>query len=90
MKTDLYTKVLLTLITIFLGVLASDRIYETAIPKAEAEESTPTWMCGSTTTLKAGGDSNIRAKIKKTANKYQWTTMTSFNQGNWWIWCGRK
>ena len=38
MKTDLYTKVILTLIALFLGVLSFDKVYEAAIPEAQANE----------------------------------------------------
>ena len=44
MKTDFYTKALLTLITLFLGVLAFDKVYEAAIPEAQARNAGK-WKC---------------------------------------------
>mgnify|MGYP000546787943 CR=1 FL=1 len=43
MKTDFYTKAILTLIALFLGVLAFDTVYEAAIPEAQAK--TGKWEC---------------------------------------------
>lgn len=43
MKTDLYTKTMLTLIVLFLGILSFDKIYDSFIREAEA--STKKWRC---------------------------------------------
>ena len=44
MKTDTYIKTLLTLIALFLGVLAADKIYNIAIPEAQASDGKQ-WSC---------------------------------------------
>ena len=66
MKTDLYTKALLTLITLFLGVLAFDKVYEAAIPEAQAK--TGKWKCIFTSGFEAG---------ERVANKNNWSFMTT-------------
>ena len=38
MKTDTYTKVILTFIALFLGVLAMDKIFYMVVPQAQAQE----------------------------------------------------
>ena len=101
MKTDLYTKVLLTLITIFLGVLAADRIYETAIPKAEAENNTPMqewkkWECFSWEGGKKKdkyGLPSAPTPLEQILNskKYNWSFMTMTQYTNTALKvCGRK
>ena len=65
MKTDFYTKAILTLIALFLGVLAFDKVYETAIPEAQAK--TGKWECSSSTQP---------ASVKNWANDSGWSFMT--------------
>lgn len=36
MQTDAYTKFLLTLITLFLGILCADKVYNSMVPEAFA------------------------------------------------------
>lgn len=43
MKTDLYTKAILTIIAICLLVVASEKIYDIVVPEAQA--STSVWSC---------------------------------------------
>jgi len=45
MKTDFYTKVLLTIIVFLLACLTGDKVYDAAVPESTA--TTPTWVCGS-------------------------------------------
>ena len=78
MKKDLYTKVLLTAITLFLGVLAAEKILEVTIPEAEAGNGK--WSCFS--------DENLD-DLAYAANRRDWTYMT-FEAGNGkWNFCGR-
>ena len=77
MKTDFYTKALLTLITLFLGVLAFDKVYEAAIPEAQAK--TGKWEC-------------FTSLVPEThANDKNWSVMTMtydpINSEAWF--CGR-
>ena len=65
MKTDFYTKAILTLIALFLGVLAFDKVYEAAIPEAQAK--TGQWEC----TVKGQTIS-----VAKVANEMGWSFMT--------------
>jgi hypothetical protein len=43
MKTDLYTKTMLTLIVLFLGILSFDKVYNSFIREADALSGT--WDC---------------------------------------------
>jgi hypothetical protein len=43
MKTDLYTKTMLTLIVLFLGILSFDKVYDSVIQKAEGANNK--WTC---------------------------------------------
>ena len=67
MKSDFYTKALLTLITLFLGVLAFDKVYEAAIPEAQAK--TGEWKCIVASALSSAGE--------KRANENNWSFMTT-------------
>jgi len=44
MKTDLYTKTMLTLIVLLLGVLSFDKVYDSFIRDADAS-TTNAWKC---------------------------------------------
>lgn len=47
MKTDLYTKTMLTLIALFLAVLAADKVYDVVVPEAQAATTKDYyWTCG--------------------------------------------
>ena len=60
MKTDFYTKVLLTIIVFLLACLTGDKVYDAAVPESTA--TTPTWVCGSF-------HKNFVEKIAEEANK---------------------
>ena len=71
MKTDFYTKVLLTFIALFLGVLAFDKVYETAIPEAQAK--TGKWHCS---VIFLEGAYDRVGYLQEVANQKNWTFMT--------------
>jgi hypothetical protein len=58
MKTDLYTKTMLTLIVLFLGILSFDKVYDSFIQKVEAHEKED-WRCWSETELHAQRSLNL-------------------------------
>jgi len=72
MKTDLYTKAILTFIALFLGVLAFDKVYETAIPEAQAK--TGKWECKELDDM--GNINSPKGWDSFYANKAGWTFMT--------------
>ncbi len=72
MKTDFYNKAILTLIALFLGVLAFDTVYEAAIPEAQAK--TGKWECKGS--LDMGITYDFSDWNKFYANKAGWTFMT--------------
>ena len=47
MKTDFYTKTMLTLIALFLAVISFEKVYGVAVPEAEAKSSSVKWECSS-------------------------------------------
>ena len=103
MKTDLYTKALLTLITLFLGVLSFDKVYDAAIPEAKANEpeaktnepeakaNEAKWDCMETISI-----ADIQFPVEAIANKKGWSFMTTpvkvphlMNEKTTWYVCGR-
>lgn len=81
MKIDTYIKTLLTLITIFLGVLAADKIYNIAVPEAQAEQGQ--WSCGTVQAEGKGGKYPRWDLLPHNyANKFGWRfmTMTSYER----------
>ena len=86
MKTDLYTKTILTIIALFLGVLAFDRVYDAVVPEAQAYNRNQ-WNCSTSKWGKRG------LEPFRLANEYGWTFMTTpiekkKGSGVWMI-CGR-
>lgn len=66
MKTDFYTKTMLTLIVLFLGILSFDRVYDSFIREAEA--SSKGWACKAMYTSwieVAGGYSELTLELNK-------------------------
>ena len=80
MKTDTYTKVILTFIALFLGILVTDKMYEATIPTAGASASTARWECGN----------RIRVSVvEEQANAMKYSQMTVAAGGDMGlIWCG--
>ena len=86
MKTDFYTKALLTLITLFLGVIAFDKVYDTAIPETQAqEERVPSWKCKSLDYKKLGWD---KVKDKTSYGSESLTNLTITTTDTHFIYCG--
>ena len=70
MKTDLYTKAILTIIALFLGVLSFDKVYDATIPEAQAK--TGKWEC--LPTMRGAGLKQFEPD--EIANTKGWTFMT--------------
>lgn len=81
MKTDFYTKTMLTLIVLFLGILSFERVYDSFIREAEAANSQ--WDCFKTRGTWIGLTDHLTEK--------GWTEMEML--GDWkgeMFFCGRK
>ena len=80
MKTDFYTKAILTLIALFLGVLSFDKVYDAAIPEAQAGSGE--WQCG---------EFNDIVVHKKRAQRENWSFMTLVRKptGNHYAFCAK-
>ena len=99
MKPDLYTKALLTLITLFLGVLASDKVYDAIVTEAQASTADK-WECSQTYGWHIAQNSAEKpdhwlATPEGIANKRGWTFMTTpilrtvvLDHEEWFV-CGR-
>ena len=85
MKTDTYTETILTIIALFLGILATENIYTTTVPTAEASTSNARWECN-----KAKPSSiSLQADIGEYATKMNYSQMTiTAAGGGWYTWCG--
>ena len=94
MKTDTYIKTLLTLIALFLGVLAADKVYDAAVPEAQAGEAEGKWTCG---VFQGGmgeaGPSGTRPSIFANKKGWRFMTMTPY-ESNYGIkilyYCGKR
>ena len=87
MKTDFYTKTMLTLIALFLAVLSFDKVYGVAVPEAEAQTKKVEWMCHTAYLRKAEWKANVLAEV---ANKNGWTFMTISSTPDSWQGDGKE
>lgn len=79
MKTDLYTKAVLTMIALFLGVLASDKVYDVVVPEVQAADADAlppmreVWSCMDMTEWKT----NLRTnpELANVKPPYAWMTL---------------
>ena len=81
MKTDFYTKTMLTLIALFLAVLSFDNVYGVAVPEAEAQTRQVKWECKTTTFFGATGDAVVLTENPDDVlNKHGWTVVVPFGK----------
>lgn len=89
MKTDLYIKTILTIIALFLGVLAFDKVYNAVVPEAQASGNQ--WTCSSSRWESLGLRSPRTPD--RVAYEKKWTFMTTpieVKKGSGvWMVCGR-
>lgn len=99
MKTDFYTKIMLTLIALFLAVLSFDKVYGVAVPNAEAQTKRIKWECSQTAYWSLRGTmdetANLRAHPDTRINELGWTVVVPFGKtqsgpdGEWYF-CGHR
>ena len=82
MNTDLYTKTMLTLIVLFLGILSFDKVYDSFIREAEAKVDPMyyRWNCFNQFELDGRLTSGVK-EVEKIANESLWNTMAMAKSG---------
>ena len=83
MKNEYYTKFLLTIITICLLVLASEKIYQYSIPEAKASGQ---WICAGWV---PSSGTNFDGKVQSIANSKGWGYLTFVEHNGRIFVCGR-
>ena len=76
MKTDTYTKTILTFIAIFLAVLSFDKVYNAFVSEAQASTA---WSCYDSGNMKESAFST--STMTRRLRGYSYATLTEFKGG---------